>query len=101
MSLKCKKDSFLKRLNGTCCPVCVCDKCTELNYEICSIGFKPTKQPKLDDECCEIIACISNSDHEDLVLNIDNHHQNKYEDDKFLSSKFIQDFILKFFFKYS
>ena len=67
--------------------MCVCDQCADLNYEICSDGFKPIKQTKLADECCEIIACISNADQDELIINIEKYNQND-EDDNDLSKYF-------------
>lgn len=68
--------------------MCVCDECADLNYEICSDGFKPIKQTKLADECCEIIACISNADQDELIINIEKYNQNDDDDDNDLSKYF-------------
>ena len=48
-----------------------CNKCPPLNFKICSYGFKPVKQAKQPNECCDTITCISDPNHsEELSISI-------------------------------
>ena len=47
--------------NGSCCPVCTCNPCADLDYDICAPGFKPAKQIRAKHECCDTIVCISDT----------------------------------------
>ena len=68
--MKCKKGSKLIKPNDSCCPICFCEPCPELNYDICTNGFKPAKQININNECCDMIACISDSETDDLTISI-------------------------------
>ena len=70
--MRCNPGETLRRVNSSCCSSCVlCEKCSPLNYNICSYGFKPIKQNKTQNECCDTLTCISDPNHnEDLTLSI-------------------------------
>ena len=89
LSIKCQSNESLQYVNSSCCPRCVaCDLCPLLNYNICDIvnGFKPIKQEKTVNECCDTIICISDPDNnEELTISIGESndesvipHQQKY-----------------------
>jgi hypothetical protein len=41
-----------------------CDEpCPDLDYRICGRGYMPIRQVKTDDECCDKIVCVQESNH--------------------------------------
>lgn len=72
---------------GECCPRCVCKQaCPRLNYDICTRGFKPQREPASaanGHPCCDTIICVSATAHEDLTINIKqtNSHDFYIDDD--------------------
>lgn len=66
----CKKGAKFIRPIGGCCYECICQECPILNYDICTAGFKPVRQERGEDECCDSVVCISDPDAEELTINI-------------------------------
>lgn len=71
---RCQYEQSLEIVPGECCPRCVCKHtCPELNYDICTRGFKPQREvasPNNGHPCCDTIICVSASSHDDLTINI-------------------------------
>lgn len=71
---RCQYEQTLEIVPGECCPRCVCKHaCPELNYDICTRGFKPQREvasPNNGHPCCDTIICVSASSHDDLTINI-------------------------------
>jgi hypothetical protein len=60
--LQCNKKGSVKvKKPNSCCAECECGPCSELDFSVCTIGFKPYKQVKRDDECCDKVVCVSES----------------------------------------
>lgn len=45
---------------GSCCPRCECGKCPEIdiNSVVCTVGFRPVRREKNEDECCDRVECM-------------------------------------------
>jgi hypothetical protein len=79
-----KKDTILVKNPGSCCPECVCAPCPELDLSVCTVGFKPYKQARGADECCDKIVCISktNIDISSNILESTITHEDAIEDEE-------------------
>lgn len=85
---RCKPDETLERRAGECCPRCVCkSKCPELDYDICTRGFKPQLQKASEIEendggghCCDRIICVSasGSANDELTISVKETHGNDF-----------------------
>lgn len=73
---RCRPDESLE-LDECRCPRCVCKPtttCPPLDYDICTRGFKPVRQPATTgQQCCDSIICVSSASSslaDDLTISV-------------------------------